>query len=182
MHSVLGATGAIYALRRDLWRPLPAGTLLDDVLSPMRAVLAGRRIVFAPAARAFDHASPDAATEERRKERTLAGNYQLLWLEPRLLVPGVNPVWLQFASHKIGRLLVPYALVALAVSSAALAPAGAVYALALTAQVTFYVLAAHGALLAWKPGASGGASGRAGSSAATESEVMRKEFVHGEAD
>ena len=46
--STLGATGAIYAIRRSLWRPLPAETLLDDVLVPMRVVLAGQRIVFEP--------------------------------------------------------------------------------------------------------------------------------------
>ena len=147
VHSVLGATGAIYALRKSLWRPLPLDTLLDDVLAPMRAVLEGRRIVFAPGARAFDQASPDAATERRRKQRTLAGNYQLLWLEPRLLVPGANPVWLQFVSHKVGRLLVPYALVALAVSNAAIAPASAVYGVALALQVAFYLLAVHGAFV-----------------------------------
>ena len=43
--STLGATGAIYAVRRALWRPLPADTLLDDVLAPMRVVLAGYRVV-----------------------------------------------------------------------------------------------------------------------------------------
>ena len=64
--STLGATGAIYALRRDLWRPLPAGALLDDVLAPMRAVLGGWRIVFEEQARAFDRASPDAEAEARR--------------------------------------------------------------------------------------------------------------------
>ncbi len=53
--------------------------------------------------------------------RTLAGNFQLLAREPRLLLPVVNPVWLQFMSHKIGRLLVPYALVAVLMASAALA-------------------------------------------------------------
>jgi cellulose synthase/poly-beta-1,6-N-acetylglucosamine synthase-like glycosyltransferase len=91
--SMLGATGAIYALRRSLWRSLPPGTILDDVLAPMRAVLAGHRIVFEPAARAFDYMSPDAGAESRRKVRTLAGNVQILWFEPRLLVPILNPVW-----------------------------------------------------------------------------------------
>ncbi len=146
--STLGATGAIWALRRSAWRPLPPETLLDDVLAPLRAVLDGYRVVFAPLARAFDRSSPDADTERRRKVRTLAGNYQLLSLEPRLLLPVVNPVWLQFVSHKLGRLVVPYALAALLVSSAALAPTGAVYAAALTLQVLFYVLAAHGAVIA----------------------------------
>jgi cellulose synthase/poly-beta-1,6-N-acetylglucosamine synthase-like glycosyltransferase len=146
--STLGATGAIWALRRAAWRPLPPRTLLDDVLAPMRAVLDGHRVVFAPEARAYDRSSPDADTERRRKVRTLAGNYQLLRLEPRLLSPFANPVWLQFVSHKLGRLVVPYALVALLASSAVLAHAGVIYAAALTLQVAFYVLAAHGAIIA----------------------------------
>jgi poly-beta-1,6-N-acetyl-D-glucosamine synthase len=144
--STLGATGAIWALRRSAWRPLPPETLLDDVLAPMRAVLAGSRVVFAPGAKAYDRGSPDALTEHRRKVRTLAGNYQLLRLEPRLLLPFANPVWLQFVSHKLGRLVVPYALAVLAWASAVLARDGLVYASALVGQVAFYILAAHGAI------------------------------------
>ncbi len=80
IRSTLGATGAIYALRRDMWQPLPAAALLDDVLAPMRVVLAGKRIVFEERARAFDRTAPDSAAESRRKIRTLAGNYQILAL------------------------------------------------------------------------------------------------------
>ncbi|HET7219590.1 MAG TPA: glycosyltransferase family 2 protein [Vicinamibacterales bacterium] len=145
--STLGATGAIYALRRSLWQPLPAETLLDDVLAPMRAVLAGYRIVFEERALAFDHASLDAAAESRRKTRTLAGNYQILGQEPRLLVPFVNPVWLQYVSHKVGRLVVPWALLALLVSSTVLAGTSWIFASALCAQLGFYGLAAIGAVL-----------------------------------
>lgn len=145
--STLGVTGAIYAMRRWLWQPLPADTLLDDVLGPMRVVLRGYRVTFDAGAKAFDAASPDAASELRRKVRTLAGNFQLLAREPRLIVPVANPVWLQFVSHKVGRLLVPYALVALFAASAALAPRSAVYAAAFAAQSLFYGLAAYGALL-----------------------------------
>jgi hypothetical protein len=94
---------------------------------------------------AFDSASPDGAAEARRKRRTLAGNYQILGLEPRILVPYVNPVWLQYASHKIGRLIVPWALVALLIASAALAGRQWFYTLALVAQAGFYGLAALGA-------------------------------------
>lgn len=151
--SLLGATGAVYALRRAAWRPLPEGTLLDDVLAPMRAVLHGYRVVFAPDAKAYDRSAPDAATEHRRKVRTLAGNFQLLRLEPRLLVPVVNPVWLQFVSHKLGRLVVPYGLAAFLVSNVALADQGVLYAASLTLQVAFYVLAAHGAAIALTPAA-----------------------------
>jgi len=145
--STLGATGAIYALRRGCWTPLPAATLLDDVLAPMRAVLDGCRIVFDERAIAYDRASADAAAEARRKTRTLAGNYQILAQEPRLLVPIVNPVWLQYVSHKIGRLIVPWALLGLFVSSLFLAGSGLIYAVALAAQLIFYGFAAAGALL-----------------------------------
>ena len=143
--STLGATGAIYALRRSLWQPLPAATLLDDVLAPMRAVLKGWRVVFEEAATAEDRTAPDAAAEARRKRRTLAGNYQILAQEPRLLVPVVNPVWLQYVSHKVGRLVVPWALIGVFVASAALAASHWVYAAAFVAQAAFYGLAVAGA-------------------------------------
>jgi cellulose synthase/poly-beta-1,6-N-acetylglucosamine synthase-like glycosyltransferase len=142
--SVLGATGAIYALRRHLWSPLPADTLLDDVLAPMRAVLAGTRIVFEERARAFDHAAIDAAAESRRKVRTLAGNYQILSQEPRLLVPIANPVWIQYVSHKIGRLLIPWALAVLFVVSGLLMFDGWIYTAAFAVQAVFYALACYG--------------------------------------
>jgi cellulose synthase/poly-beta-1,6-N-acetylglucosamine synthase-like glycosyltransferase len=145
--SVVGATGAIYALRRSLWQPLPPDTILDDVLAPMRCVMAGYRVVFQERACAFDRTAPDASTEGRRKLRTLAGNYQLLWLEPRLLLPWRNPAWLQFVSHKVGRLLVPYTLPLLLLSSLLLARRAPVYAAAFTVQFVFYLLAAYGAWL-----------------------------------
>jgi len=151
--STLGATGAVYAMRRSLWMPLPANTVLDDVLAPMRCVLAGYRVVFNGSARAFDRTSVDARAEGRRKLRTLAGNYQILWLEPQLLLPLRNRVWLQYASHKLGRLVVPYALMTLLASSIALAPESLVYAAALVAQVLFYLLAGYGAWLDRQKGA-----------------------------
>jgi cellulose synthase/poly-beta-1,6-N-acetylglucosamine synthase-like glycosyltransferase len=144
--STVGATGAIYALRRSLWQPLPADTILDDVLAPMRAVLSSARVVFASDARAFDRAAP-SDTELRRKIRTLAGNYQILRLEPRLLVPFVNPVWVQYVSHKVGRLIVPYALAVLFISSGLLAAGSAWYATAFGAQAGFYALAFYGGYL-----------------------------------
>jgi poly-beta-1,6-N-acetyl-D-glucosamine synthase len=145
--SMLGATGAIYTLRRACWHPLPERTILDDVLAPMRAVLDGWRVVFEPGARAFDLTAPNARAESQRKKRTLAGNYQLLALEPRLLVPGVNRVWLQYVSHKIGRLFVPWALLALFIASLTLAGSSPVYLVAALAQTLFYGMAVYGAYL-----------------------------------
>jgi biofilm PGA synthesis N-glycosyltransferase PgaC len=146
VHSTLGATGAIYALRRRLWTPLPPGTILDDVLAPMRAVLQGHRVVFDDRAKAYDRAAADGQEEQHRKARTLEGNYQILALAPGLLNPLRNPVWLQYVSHKIvGRLLVPFALMTLFASSVALASESPLYSAALAAQVLFYGLALYGA-------------------------------------
>ena len=150
--SVVGATGAIYAMRRSLWQPLPPDTILDDVLTPMRVVMAGSRVVFEERACAFDRTAADSGAEARRKLRTLAGNYQLLLLEPRLLLPWRNPAWLQFMSHKVARLLVPYALVLILALSVVLAPRSAVYTAAFALQCVFYALAAYGWWLERTPG------------------------------
>jgi cellulose synthase/poly-beta-1,6-N-acetylglucosamine synthase-like glycosyltransferase len=134
-------------MRRSLWRPLPENTILDDVLAPMRCVLAGTRVVFEDRARAYDRTARDAKDEIRRKRRTLAGNYQLCWLEPALLLPWRNPAWIQFVSHKVARLAVPYALPPLWLLSFLLSRRSVVYAAAFGAQCLFYLFATYGAWL-----------------------------------
>jgi hypothetical protein len=75
VNSVLGATGSIYACRKDLVRPIPLGTILDDVLIPFRAILKGHRSILESGAKAFDLVPGDVYKEFRRKVRTLTGNY-----------------------------------------------------------------------------------------------------------
>lgn len=108
--SVVGATGALYAIRRAEYLPIPGNTILDDVLIPMQMAMHGRRIVFEEQAHAFDRPATDAAREQLRKVRTLAGNFQLLALRPQLLVPWRNALFLPFVSHKVLRLSGPFAL------------------------------------------------------------------------
>ena len=107
--SVPGATGALYAIRRSAALPPPPGTLNDDVLIPMRAILSGGRCLFVAGAACHDAPETDLAAELRRKRRTAAGNWQLLRLEPRLLSPFHNPIFIQFLSHKIFRVATPFA-------------------------------------------------------------------------
>lgn len=145
VHSICGATGALYAIRRELLAPLPAGLILDDVLIPMRAVLAGYRIAFDGSAYAYDRIAADTDAEFVRKVRTLYGNYQLLALEPRLLSMRANPIFLQFFSHKICRLLAAPALVALLLSNLFLTEG--LYLLLLAAQLGWYLLALCGWLI-----------------------------------
>ena len=109
LHSTVGVTGAISAVRRELFRTIPPGTILDDVYWPMQVVLQSRRVVHEGRARAFDRLPEKAGDEFRRKVRTLSGNFQLAARVPALLVPWRNPAWLAFLSHKLGRLAAPWA-------------------------------------------------------------------------
>jgi len=144
--STVGLSGAIYAVRADLLEPLPADTILDDVLTPMRVTRRGYRVVFEPQARAFDRAPASAHEEFTRKVRTLAGNLQLLTRERWLLNPLRNRLWFQTVSHKGLRLLGPLLLVLMLVASVRLAP-GSPFAVLLFGQACFYAAAAAGFVL-----------------------------------
>ena len=111
--SVIGVTGAIYAVRRALFRPLPSGAILDDLLTPMHIAMQGYRIAFEARALAFDSVTPDYRAEFSRKVRTLAGNYQAISVCPDLLLPWRNRLFFQFVSHKICRLIAPLCMLLL---------------------------------------------------------------------
>jgi len=112
--SMVGVTGAIYAVAKKDLIDLPKDIALDDMWVPMRLRLQGRTIAFAPEAMAYDQAFDDDR-EFGRKARTLAGNYQLFASLPKTLIPFANPSWFETLSHKIMRLVCPWALLALAV-------------------------------------------------------------------
>jgi len=135
--SVVGATGAIYAARRELLTNVPPGTILDDVYLPMQIVRQGKRVVFDARAIAWDTPDLGAEREFSRKVRTLSGNYQLVQYAPWLLGKE-NPIRFEFISHKLLRLAVPVALAALLIVAPLLkAP---FYKVIFLAQVIFYAL------------------------------------------
>jgi biofilm PGA synthesis N-glycosyltransferase PgaC len=135
--SVVGATGAFYAVRRELVPELPAGTILDDVYIPMQVVRRKKRVIFDGRARAWDVGNASGGWEFARKVRTLSGNYQLLQLMPWIL-SGRNPLFVRFVSHKLFRLVVPFALAAMLTASILLSTP--FYRVALALQLAFYVL------------------------------------------
>jgi biofilm PGA synthesis N-glycosyltransferase PgaC len=140
--SVVGATGALYAVRRSLLVQLPPETILDDVYIPMHVLRQGSRVILDSRARVWDQCDLGAEREFWRKVRTLSGNYQLLRLAPWLL-SSANPARFSLISHKLIRLFVPFALVALLAAS--LSVPGPIYRGVLILQVAFYALS----LWAW---------------------------------
>jgi cellulose synthase/poly-beta-1,6-N-acetylglucosamine synthase-like glycosyltransferase len=143
--SVVGATGCIYAIRRELYQPLPTGTILDDVLTPMNIARMGKRVLFDTQAVAYDIISKNASQEWRRKVRTLAGNWQLLSLAPWIMFPWKNPIWWRYVSHKLLRLLVPFGMVILFVVS--LLIPGSFFSMFVMMQLAFYGISLSGFLL-----------------------------------
>jgi cellulose synthase/poly-beta-1,6-N-acetylglucosamine synthase-like glycosyltransferase len=114
--SMVGVSGSLYAIRREDLRELPSDLLLDDMFVPLVTLGVRKRIVMSVEAEAYDHAYGDNQ-EFGRKVRTLAGNYQLVAKLPWLLVPFKNPVWFQLWSHKLLRLVCPFALLGLVLTS-----------------------------------------------------------------
>ncbi len=137
--SCVGASGALYAMRRADFQPLQPGTILDDFEVPMLTVRRGRRIVLEPKAAVFDVLEAELAGERKRKVRTLAGNFQSFSRNRWLFSPRQNPVWWQFLSHKVARLVVPYALGG-ALWAAWLLP-GPMYRVFALGQTAFYLVA-----------------------------------------
>jgi hypothetical protein len=148
LHSSMGVMGAIYAMRRANWAPLPETLILDDFHVPMRLILEGRRIGADLRAIAHETRTTDARQEATRKVRTLTGVYQVFALLPRLLVPWRNPSWALLVGIKVLRLLTPWALlVAMAAAAAAVAMRWP------TAAPALLVTTAIGAgFVAWGPG------------------------------
>jgi poly-beta-1,6-N-acetyl-D-glucosamine synthase len=105
--STVGATGAIYAIRRELFEPIPPDTILDDVLIPVSISRRGYRVLFEAGARAHDLVSGTPREDFIRKTRTIAGTFQLLAREPWLMNPRRSPVWFEALSHKALRLAIP---------------------------------------------------------------------------
>jgi cellulose synthase/poly-beta-1,6-N-acetylglucosamine synthase-like glycosyltransferase len=141
--SPAGVYGGFYAIRRELAMPLPAGMILDDMFQPLSIIRQGYRSVLDPQARVFDRWPEKFEHEFHRKVRTLAGNFQLFQLAPWTLTPR-NRVLFQFVSHKVLRLIVPYLLILLLISSVILSVRSPLYAAFAALQVVVLSAAVAG--------------------------------------
>lgn len=148
--SSIGCTGAIYAIRRKLFTPLPEDTYLDDVVIPMQIALQGYRVAFDLEAKSYDPQQNEPAHENIRKQRTLAGNFQILFRHPEWILPWRNRLWWQLLSHKFLRLIAPVFIALLFTTNAALVGNPA-YRLLFSGQCVFYGFALIGRIFpSWK--------------------------------
>jgi cellulose synthase/poly-beta-1,6-N-acetylglucosamine synthase-like glycosyltransferase len=142
--SVMGATGALYAVRRSMIPQIPPGTILDDLYIPLQIIGEGKRVVFEPKARAWDNVAVEPRREFDRKVRTLAGNFQLLQLGGAALLR--RGMFFRFVSHKLLRLAAPWLLLVALFSSWFLRSSALYLSLAL-AQTAVYAISGAAMLL-----------------------------------
>lgn len=153
LHTAVGAAGELFAVRRELYRPLREDTLLDDFVLSMRIARAGYRIAYCRTAWAEEEPSADLHEEGKRKTRIAAGGLQSVWRLRSLLLPWPRPLlWWQYTSHRVLRwTLAPLLLALLLPLNIALAigsPHRLLYGILLCGQLLFYAAALWGHLAA----------------------------------
>lgn len=141
--NLFAADGAIYAIRRELYTPIEDAAQADDIAISTRVVLQGRRLLFEPAAVAWEEAPVEGREEFRRKVRVTNHSVRaLLNLGPALFTSGFYSV--ELLSHKLVRHLIPLFLILLLVSTAFLSRGRDLFLIMLLVQVLFYLLAFTG--------------------------------------
>lgn len=145
--SVTSATGALYAIRANLFRPIPHG-VTDDFVNSTGVLVAGRRLVFAQTAAAYETPVATNGAEFQRKVRLITRGLHGVTVQRELLNPFRHGFYaLQLFSHKVLRRLVIIPLLVLAAVTPFLWAEGIVYRVALVGQLSFYGVAVIGALL-----------------------------------
>jgi cellulose synthase/poly-beta-1,6-N-acetylglucosamine synthase-like glycosyltransferase len=155
--SVTGATGALYSIRRGLFQPVRAD-VNDDLLTSLRVIARGYRLVFAPKAVAYEHVVESASQTFSRRVRVMARGLRCVVVMRALLDPRRYGFFsIQLMSHKLLLRTAVVPLLLLVAWTAVLWDHGWFYRAALLAQACFYVLGVLGILFAdrrlakWKP-------------------------------
>lgn len=145
--NVISATGALYAVRRELFAPLPAG-VTDDFALSTGVIAQNRRLVFEPGAVAWEPVGASAGAEFGRKVRVMTRGLNAVLLRRELLDPRRHGFYaLQLFSHKVLRRLMAVPLIVLGAGGAALARRGRPYRLAFCAEALVVLLGGAGTLL-----------------------------------
>src|SRR5438477_7975263 len=139
---VMGANGGIYAVRKHLFAPLPAGTVVDDFVAALRVLEAGSKVRYEPEAVGHEETAPDHSGEYRRRVRIAAGCFKALSQYRNLMAPRHGFTAFAPWSHKVLRWFVPHAMVIALLANLFLARGSTFFSLTLLAQCVAYALAA----------------------------------------
>ena len=142
--SVVGGDGAIYAIRRELFKPL-APDDINDFVNPIHIVLQGFRGIFNPRAICYEEAAPSFVKEYWRKRRIVNRSWRGLWKNAQVLNPFRTGIFAwEIFSHKLLRWLGGLFVVILFICNTKLLARSAFYQLTLVSQIIFHALAVYG--------------------------------------
>ncbi|PXW95560.1 cellulose synthase/poly-beta-1,6-N-acetylglucosamine synthase-like glycosyltransferase [Sphaerotilus hippei] len=136
--ALLGANGAIYAIRRTLWKPLARDTICDDFCVAMNVAATGARLVYEPRAWAEEDTPEHMGEEFHRRVRIGIGNFQALLRHPEYLLRTPPATRFAYVSHKVLRWIAPHLLIVALAASAVLATGSTAWAAATLAQALSY--------------------------------------------
>ena len=151
LHSLIGANGSIYAIRRELFLPVHPRDV-NDFRIPYEVLLQGYSVVLEPAAVSFEETPGRLWDEYRRKVRIMARAIPMMLalVGPTLVRRRLFVLW-QLVSHKVLREVQGFLFLAMLGGAAWGAMTGQLWlAVFLGAQLALYLLGGLG--WAW-PGA-----------------------------
>ncbi|MEQ8852347.1 glycosyltransferase family 2 protein [Gimesia sp.] len=149
--AVLGVNGALYALRKSIYMPIPPETIIDDFLIGMRVHLMGQRLIYDGSAFATEESATSVQAEFKRRVRIGTGGFQSLRHLKGLLSPRYGYIAFAFWSHKLLRWFCPvFMTVALLANLCLLNQT--LYQVTLLGQGLFYLSAFVGMKLANRGG------------------------------
>lgn len=142
--SCVGADGAIFAIRRSLFHPL-RDVDINDLVIPFSIVRQGLRVIAEPGAFCTEHSAQDPAGEFRRQVRIANRTIRAIVSHRDML----NPLKFGFyafeiLSHKLVKLLVPFALLTALACNLILLRHGTLYLTTLGLQAGLYMFALFG--------------------------------------
>lgn len=143
---LLGANGGIYAVRRELFRPIAPDTIVDDFCIAMTIAAEGRTLVYAPEAVAFEATPDDVSEEYHRRVRIGIGNYQAFFRHSEYLLRTNWATRFTYVSHKVLRWFTPHLMLLALAASAVLAVNSHFYLTVFLLQLAGYGAAA----LVWR--------------------------------
>lgn len=143
INALLGANGAIYAVRKNAYTPLAPDTVIDDFTMVFNISLDGGLVIYDPEAVAREEVAPSSAAEYHRRVRIGAGNFQAFWRCWRGLIPTSARLWFSYVSHKVLRWHTPHCLVVALLCSLILAFDSLIYQILFLIQCLIYLLCAY---------------------------------------
>jgi len=151
LYSVVGAAGELFSVRRKLYKPVEADTVLDDFMISMLIAEKGYRIVYEPEAYATENGSESIVEELKRKIRIAAGGIQSIIRLKTLLNPFHHPLLsFQYISHRVLRwTITPFLMILALILNVLIATrhGNILYEILLTLQAIFYSCSVVGWML-----------------------------------